>query len=668
MPSSRSFYIRAPSDHLRRVAVLAFLRRKRNVDPGDQPPPSTRNPPTFVAEYGDVWNTNTTPKTASTTVGVGDILAVMGASEDADADHLQTPTGGGLTYTLQNAVEVSAFTTAYGWTAPSSSSQTFTLSVSTVSGVAVWGFSALRFSGSDGVGATAKDNVSGAAPTLNITTQQDSSALVVIIGDWNAVDGASRTWQTVNGTAPSAANGFETTYFRDAARYTVYVAYYPDAGLAGSKTVGLSAPGGQKYSIVAVEILGSAATSSASTPEPLIVTPPWTPVYIPPVLITNNEPLGNPAVPTPQPLIVGPEFAQPPIPGVQLFGPGAPAAAVASTPTPQPLVVSPKPGLFNAAPVPGVTITASQPLGNPAAGSPQPLIVGPEFTWPLPTPAIINVPPDQPGAPNALVISPPWTPVYIPPVTITESQPLGNPAVGSPQPLVVSPPPWRVTTQPQLFATPAAPVISTIGTPNALVVSPTFVWPLVPTNYISASQPLGNPAVPTPQPLIVTTAWLAKVPGAIITGNPAAPTVVSTTTPNALVVTPPAPTPLVPPVRLFAGAPTTFSAQPLLVSAPYIRLPVPGARISANPLTPPAQRTFSQTLVITKPWVPDPGAVRIGQGYMLPPGEICEIPRPFTGTVTRPSTGTVSFAGATVTRPNTGTVPRPNTGIVEDPC
>jgi len=44
----------------------------------------------------------------------------------------------------------------------------------------------------------------------------------------------------------------------------VYVAYYPDAGTAGSKTVGLSAPTGQQYSIVAVEIKGTAGAAAAS--------------------------------------------------------------------------------------------------------------------------------------------------------------------------------------------------------------------------------------------------------------------------------------------------------------------------------------------------------------------------------------------------------------------
>src|SRR5688572_25476774 len=173
-------------------------------------------PPTFVADYSTGFSATTSPRTVSTTVANGDLLAVMGASED-QSNPLGTPTGGGLTYSLQQAVEVINYATSYGWTAPSSSGQTYNLSQSfTGGGTHAYGSVAMRFSGSDGVGASSKTNVSSGAPSLDITTQADSSAICVIVSDWNAGDGASRTWRTVNGTAPSAGNGYERVYFRDA--------------------------------------------------------------------------------------------------------------------------------------------------------------------------------------------------------------------------------------------------------------------------------------------------------------------------------------------------------------------------------------------------------------------------------------------------------------------
>jgi hypothetical protein len=219
-------------------------------------------PPTFVAEYETAFNSNTTPKTASVTVAAGDYLVVVGMSEDA-AYTLSTPTGGGLTYTLQQSVVVTDYCTAYIWTAPAPTSQSFTLSVSMSGSSGWWGANCLRFSGSTGIGASSKTNVASGAPSLGLTTSGDNSTIVCASSDWTAADGSSRTWRTVNGFTPSSGGGGEVTYFRDGTHYAAYAAYWPDAGTAGSKTVGISSPSGQKYSIVAVEVLG---TSSSETP------------------------------------------------------------------------------------------------------------------------------------------------------------------------------------------------------------------------------------------------------------------------------------------------------------------------------------------------------------------------------------------------------------------
>jgi hypothetical protein len=217
-------------------------------------------PPTFVADYeASTWLNNTSPKTVTPTTAAGDILAVVGAGSN-NVTTLATPTGNSLVYTLAQSIVVANFCATYGWTAPDPAGGAgWTLSDSeTGSGTAFWGFTALRFSGSDGVGASAKTNAAGGAPSLAITTLQDNSAIVVIVADFAAVDGATRTWRTVNGITPTLANGLETTYTRDAAEYTVYVAYYSDAGAVGSNTVGLTVPSIQDYSIIAIEIKGAA--------------------------------------------------------------------------------------------------------------------------------------------------------------------------------------------------------------------------------------------------------------------------------------------------------------------------------------------------------------------------------------------------------------------------
>lgn len=158
---------------------------------------------------------------------------------------------------------------------------TFTLSVSSANSgttAGTWGDIALVFSGTAGPGTSASTTGTGTA-TVTVTTTQDHSAIAVIALDWIPADGSSRAWLTLNGTTPTAGNGLEQVYFNNG-DYAVYCAYWPDAGTAGAKTVGLSAPTGMKYTIIATEVLGTlgaagpAAALAASFT--LNARPPWT--------------------------------------------------------------------------------------------------------------------------------------------------------------------------------------------------------------------------------------------------------------------------------------------------------------------------------------------------------------------------------------------------------
>jgi hypothetical protein len=230
--------------------------------------------PTFVQEAETVFNTSTTPKTTATitSTAVGDVLVSLACAENGNATAL-APTLSGETWVAQEeggvsgvSCEIDARTCII---ASSGSSETVSVAA-TGAGSDWWGANVLQFTGSDGVGAAESAFAGSGAPSLAITTTQDNSAIAVVVADFNAVDGASRTWRAVNGTTPTAANGFERTYFRDASHYTLYIAYYPDAGTAGAKTVGLTAPTGQTYSIAAIEVKGTAA-GGAPTPKKLAI-------------------------------------------------------------------------------------------------------------------------------------------------------------------------------------------------------------------------------------------------------------------------------------------------------------------------------------------------------------------------------------------------------------
>lgn len=214
--------------------------------------------PTFIQESETVFNTVTTPKaTGNFTTNTGDVVVSVQAIENQDGNNTIAATGTNVTLTSQQEVNVNNNTMVELSAGVVASGGTTSVSFAAGSaGVEWFGGNALTFRGSDGIGASSQANASG-APSLSITTTQDNSAIVVVVGDWNAVDGASRTWNTVNGITPTSGNGYELTYFRDGAHYVAYIAYYPDAGAAGAKTVGLSAPAGQQYSIAALEVKGT---------------------------------------------------------------------------------------------------------------------------------------------------------------------------------------------------------------------------------------------------------------------------------------------------------------------------------------------------------------------------------------------------------------------------
>lgn len=209
--------------------------------------------PTFIQEAEIAWNTaaNAVPSlvTASFSVQTGDVLVAVGATSDQSVT--LTVSGGSLTWTQQQVVNVASNCWVAVWTAIATSSTSFAVTFTrSASADVFYGGNVLIFRGSSGVGASAKTNTTG-APSLNLTTTAANSAIVVATADWNAVDGASRTWRTGAGALS------EVSYFRDASQYTLYAGYHADAGAVGSKTVGLSAPAGQRYAIVAVEVKGT---------------------------------------------------------------------------------------------------------------------------------------------------------------------------------------------------------------------------------------------------------------------------------------------------------------------------------------------------------------------------------------------------------------------------
>lgn len=218
-------------------------------------------PPTFVGESEIAsWTVNTSPRNVSRAVTAGDRIVVFGVAAN-DLTDLGTPSDGVNTYTLAQNVDTTDFCNVYVWTATAATTATLTIAITRSGATDHWGMDVLVFNGSDGFGASNKTNNASGAPSLSITTTADNSAIACCSADWNGGVITARTWRTVNSITPDptgAANTLEKVAVRDTGIYSTYAAYWNDAGTAGAKTVGLSAPTGQKYAIVAIEIKGAA--------------------------------------------------------------------------------------------------------------------------------------------------------------------------------------------------------------------------------------------------------------------------------------------------------------------------------------------------------------------------------------------------------------------------
>jgi len=187
-------------------------------------------------------------KAVTVDVQQGDLLVVNAVTEDFATAKVADVSTGAETWTLQQSVTISGNSGAYAFTAVAESTATLTVTTTLVNASSkAWGFGVSVYRSHGGVGVSDSATGSG-VPELDLDVSEGSS-VAAAIGDWNAIDGASRGW----------LSGFEeASYFRDPVAYSVYVGV-ADGLTAGTKQVGLSAPAGQKFSIVAVEVKAPAA-------------------------------------------------------------------------------------------------------------------------------------------------------------------------------------------------------------------------------------------------------------------------------------------------------------------------------------------------------------------------------------------------------------------------
>lgn len=220
-------------------------------------------PPTRVLSVTPTigWVSNASPKTTPAfNVQAGDLLVYMAFTEDRSRP-INTPTWTGSgTFTSLQSIIVNNYCAAYVQYVNVTATATGRTVSTAGSSTGAYSFVVSVWRNHGGIGVSGKANVNNNVPSLSLNCSANS-AVAVGSADWNARDGASRVWRTVNG-APMT----EETYAGQTSLYFVYTGYSPDVGAAGTEVLGLTAPTAQKYSMVGVEVLGLTATAPSALP------------------------------------------------------------------------------------------------------------------------------------------------------------------------------------------------------------------------------------------------------------------------------------------------------------------------------------------------------------------------------------------------------------------
>lgn len=178
-------------------------------------------------------DTATTETTASVTWSAGDVVVVVGVTEDNGVT-LAVPAVTGLTFTQVTVTNTASNCKVYIWSATAAGSGSGAItSTNSSQGGNGRGIAAFVFSGSDGVGASALMAATTTTnPTQALTRTQANSAVIVAMGDWAPVNDTTVT------TNPSTGGTVRVIQF-DTGQYAAYVGSWADEGAIGTTSYGI---------------------------------------------------------------------------------------------------------------------------------------------------------------------------------------------------------------------------------------------------------------------------------------------------------------------------------------------------------------------------------------------------------------------------------------------
>lgn len=209
--------------------------------------------------YASTAANTTGTTTASFTPTINDILVVIGISEGTNT--WTAPTSTGLTFTSRVTDNTASSSSTQLWTAPVTAAGARTVTMGAVTALAAW-HSAVCFVVSGGTLAATPatmDTRGTGAPTATITTVGTNSLVIWSNADFAAVAPTTRTYRS------SATEAF--IHDKSPSNYVGYFASQPAAS-AGAQTCGLTAPVGQTFKLVGIEIQGTAGGATPALTHP----------------------------------------------------------------------------------------------------------------------------------------------------------------------------------------------------------------------------------------------------------------------------------------------------------------------------------------------------------------------------------------------------------------
>lgn len=216
--------------------------------------------PTLVDYQQSDWTsrTNADEVTPTVTWQAGDLIVVLGATEDNTMAQISALSATGLTFSTVSGSPTNTNNQVklYAWTARAAADGSSAVTATRGdTNTQARGIAVFVYRGSDGLGNTAISASLGATTTQSLTRSQANSAIVQVWGDWNATNDTTVTW------TPSGQTQRIAQFISGSA--TFFVADWGDQGSTGTTNYGFSGYAGGAMSAITLEVKGTAGGAAS---------------------------------------------------------------------------------------------------------------------------------------------------------------------------------------------------------------------------------------------------------------------------------------------------------------------------------------------------------------------------------------------------------------------